>query len=150
VNDPEAKRARIKDRITASQDRLRRDQGGKPALQRFPDQHPPEDYRSLAGEYPWLAMAGGLAAGVLIGALLPRQAGSKLGARALSVATIAGELGLALSKTARSRAGKTGRDGMTRIGEGRTQLRSRAAGTARSTGLAIVEQAIKLAAKARR
>ena len=150
MTDSEAKRARIKDRIAASQDRLRRDDSGQPALQRFPDQHPPEDYRSLAGQYPLLTMAGGLAAGVLIGALLPRKVGGKLGARALSAATIAGELGLALSKTARNRAGQTGRESIARIGEGSSQLRTRAAGTARSAGLALVEQGLKLAAKARR
>ncbi len=150
MNDAEAKRERIKARITASQDRQRRDESSLPALQHFPDQYPPENYRSLAGEYPLLTLAGGLAAGLLFGALLPRKAGSKLGARALTAATVAGELGLALSKSARERAGQAGREGISRLGEGGAHIRHRAAGTARSTGLALARQALKLAAKARR
>ena len=84
--------SRIKDRIAASQARLERESEDLPALpqrQRLPDAYPPEDYRSLAAEYPWLAMAAGLGLGLLAGALLPKKAGGKMGRRILGAATAA-------------------------------------------------------------
>ena len=53
-----------------------------PARATLPDRYPPEDYRSLAGEYPWLTVAAGLGAGLLVGAMLPRGLGGKFGKRA--------------------------------------------------------------------
>jgi hypothetical protein len=98
--------------------------------------------------------------GLLLGAMLPKKAGSKLGKRAMTLATIGAELGLALTKQARSRAGEAGRDGLARlgdlgesIGENTGELRrrtGRAAGSARSTGLTLARHAVKLAARARR
>jgi hypothetical protein len=118
MSDTEAKRSRIKDKIAASQARLLRDAPVSPPVRRnLPDAHPPQDYRSLAGEYPWLTVAGGLAAGLLIGALIPKQAGSKLGKHALSVATVAAEIGLALSKQARDAAGEAAQSGAGRLSE---------------------------------
>lgn len=153
MSEKEARQERIKARIAESQERLKRETPGAPALKQFPDAYPPEDYRSLAAEYPWLTVAAGLGAGMLIGALLPKRAGSKLGKRAITAATLAGELGLALSKSARERAGEAGREGLARIGEGTATVRRKAgnaAGSARSTGLTLARHAVKLAARARR
>lgn len=156
---PDAKRARIKQKISASEARLRRE-GDAPARKQFPDRDPPETYRSLAGEYPWAAIIGGVALGVLAGSLLPKVAGSKLGRRTLALATLAGELGLTFSKQARDKAGEVGRDGIARlgdlsesVGENATELRQRAgdaAGRARSRGLDLAGRAVKLAARVRR
>jgi ElaB/YqjD/DUF883 family membrane-anchored ribosome-binding protein len=157
VTDTEAKRSRIKEKIAASQARLRGEAVSVPPPRRnFPDAHPPEDYRSLAREYPWLSIAAGLGAGLLIGALLPKQAGSKLGKRAVGLATVAGELALMLSK----RAGDAAQDNAVRLGSridgGTADIRGkarrtagRAAGSARSAGQVVVREALKLASRAR-
>lgn len=160
MNETDDKRQRIRDKVAASQERLQRDSAELPAIPsptRFPDAYPPENYRSLAGEYPWLAMAAGLGAGLLFGALLPKGTGGKLGKRALAAATIAGEVGLALSKQARDKAADASREGLARTGESAAQLRGRvnravdpARQRARSTGLVIAREAIKLAARVRK
>lgn len=153
MNEREARQERIKERIAESQERLKRETPGVPVRQHFPDAYPPESYRSLAAEYPWLTVAAGLGAGLLVGALLPKKAGTKLGKRALAAATVAGELGLALSKQARERAGDAGREGLARLGEGGAAVRRKAgsaAGSARATGLTLARHAVKLAARARR
>lgn len=119
MDDSEAKRSRIKDKIAASQARLLGDTPlvSPPVRRNLPDAYPPQDYRSLAGEYPWLTVASGLAAGLLIGALIPRRAGSKLGKHALSLATVAAELGLAFSKQARDAAGDAAQSGTGKLSE---------------------------------
>lgn len=123
----------------------------------LPDAYPPENYRTLAAEYPWLTLAAGAGFGLLIGAMLPKKAGGKLGQRALGAAAVAGEIGLALSARARDKAADAGRDGLALIGEGTADLRARtaqaagqAAGSARSTGIVLAREAIKLAARLRK
>lgn len=149
MTDADARREKINQRIAASQERMRRERGNLPAVpvrETLPDAYPPEDYRSLAAEYPWLTMAAGAGLGMLAGALLPKKSGSKLGRRALGMATVAAELGLALSR----RAGETA--------EAKTaplrQRAGRAAGSARSgtrsAGAWIAREAIKLAARGRK
>jgi hypothetical protein len=137
---------RISEKIAASQARLDRDSPGLPAPLLPKDAYPPESYRSLAGEYPWLAMAAGLGAGLLAGALMPKKAGGKFGKRALGLAMMAGEIGLALSKQAGVKAGDAGRDSLARTKDGASQLRT----TARSAGATLAREAIKLAARARK
>lgn len=159
MTETDAKRTRIKGKIAASEERLRRE-GDAPARRQFPDRDPPETYRSLAGEYPWATVLGGLALGALAGALLPKGAARKLGSRALTIATVAGELGLTFSKQARDKAGEVGREGIARlgdlsesVGENTADLRQRAgsaAGRARSRGLELAGRAVKLAARVRR
>jgi len=116
-----------------------------PSLHRnpLPDASPPESYRSLAAEYPWLTLAAGAGVGLLVGALIPRRITGKLGQRAAAAATWAGEVGMALAPQA----------GITKIAEGAGQLRERAgrsAGLARSAGTTLAREAIKLALKARK
>lgn len=124
-----------------------------PARATLPDRYPPEDYRSLAGEYPWLTVAAGLGAGLLVGAMLPRGLGGKFGKRAFAAASIAAELGLALSRKAGDAAGESGREGLRRMGEAAAPLRQRAArgeASARSAGLVIAREALKLATRKRK
>lgn len=140
------KSERIAEKIAASQARLERDSSTLPAPIPPKDAYPPEDYRTLAAEYPWLAVAAGLGVGLLAGALVPKRAGSKLGQRAVALAMMAGEIGLALSKEAGDKASEAGREGLARAKDSTTQLRA----TARSTGATIAREAIRLAARARR
>jgi ElaB/YqjD/DUF883 family membrane-anchored ribosome-binding protein len=156
VSDADARRAKINERIAASQERMRRSSASLPAVPKresLPDAYPPEDYSSLLKEYPWLTMAAGAGLGLLAGALLPKRAGSKLGKRALGVASVAAELGLALSRQAGSKAS----EGLARIEEGSAPLRARAgraAGSARSgarsAGVTLAREAIRLAARVRK
>ena len=164
------RRDRVANRIAASQDRLKRDGDLLPAKRRrdpLPDAYPPENYRSLAKEYPWLAMAAGLGVGALVAALLPRKFVGKAGRRALGAASVAAELGLAFSKQARDAAGDAvhaagdvmhaagdaAHDGLTKIDETTAPLRQRAstAGkSARSRGIHLAGEAIKFAARLRK
>ena len=145
MSNSEPRQARIAAKIAASQRRLDRTNAARPALP-AKDAYPPEDYRSLIAEYPWLAVAVGAGAGLLAGALTPKKAGSNFGKRALGLAIAAGELGMALSKQAGERASEAGRDGLVLAKEGTAQARS----TARSTGATIAREAIKLVARVRK
>jgi len=140
VSESKARSERIAAKIADSQARLERDNPALPATPLPPkDAYPREDYRTLAGEYPWLAMAAGLGVGLLAGALVPKKAGSQFTQRALSLAMVAGEIALALSKQADDRAAASA-----------DQPGSKAsAGTGSSAGIALARQAIKLAARAR-
>jgi ElaB/YqjD/DUF883 family membrane-anchored ribosome-binding protein len=149
VSDANERRARIKERIAASQDRMRRESVTPPAVPKretLPDAYPPENYRSLLAEYPWLTVAAGAGLGLLAGALLPKRAGAKFGKRALGVATVAAELGLALSR----QAGSTAAEKTAPL----RQHASRAAGSARagarSAGVTLAREAIRLAARVRK
>lgn len=157
MNEAKTRTARIRDKIAASQARLSRDNADlpeAPPVAPLPDAYPPESYRSLAGEYPWLAVAAGAGVGLLLGAALPRAFGGRIGRRALAAATVAGELGLALSKQAREAAGDAASDGLDYADEKTAPLRQNArrmagvaSGQARSAGLLIAREAIGLAAR---
>ena len=138
MSDADTRRARINDKIAASQARLQRDA----PLQPLRDEYPPEHVSTLAGQYPLLTLAAGALAGVALGALLPRAFGRKFSRRAVTLLTVAGELGLAASRRARDAAGETGPELRLKAG--------RVAGGARSKGLNLAREAIKLAARARR
>ena len=93
--EAETRHDRIATRIAASQERMSRDSEILPAMPYYempPDAWPPEDYRSLAAEYPWLTLAAGLGLGALAGALLPKGFGGRVGRRALGMAGLVGEL----------------------------------------------------------
>ncbi len=154
------KRARIQARVEASQERLNRESGQLPALpvRRAPaDAAPPENFKSLVTEHPWLLVAAGAGAGLLLGALLPGRAGSKLGGRALGLAAAGAELAIAFSRNARSAANDGARDGLQRIEDSAAPLRRRLGETAgrstrnvRSTGVRLAGEALKLAARLRK
>lgn len=160
MSDSETKRDRIKAKVAASQQRLQRGSEALPAVpqrQNLPEAYPPEDYRSLAAEYPLLTVAAGLGLGLLVGALVPKSVGGKLGKRAFALATVAGEIGLALSKQARDAAAEAGTDGLAKAGAASAPLRRRAAriagtagGGARSAGVLVAREAIKLATRVRK
>lgn len=61
--------------------------------------------RAIASEYPFALLLGGLALGVVAGALLPRAAGRRLTKGAVAAASIAGELGLLYGRQALEKAG---------------------------------------------
>ena len=145
MSKPEPRQERIAAKIAASQQRLDRSSPARPVLP-AKDAYPPEDYRSLIAEYPWLAVAVGAGAGLLAGALAPKKAGSKFGKRALGLAIAAGELGIALSKQAGERASEAGRDGLVLAKEGSAQVRD----SARSTGATLAREALKLVAIVRK
>ncbi len=166
MSDTDAKRTRIKGKIAASQDRLKRDGTAATPRKVTPprDAYPPEKFSTLAGEYPFLTVAGGIAVGILIATLLPRSVGRKLGQRAVAVATIAGELGALYGKQALDIASEAGREAREKIGElGETiddntaetrqraaRMAGTAAGNARSAGLTLARTAVRLATRARR
>ena len=156
MSKTDPRRDRVAKRIAASQERLERDSDKVPAKVRrdpLPDAWPPEDYRSLAKEYPWMAMAAGLGVGVLVAALLPRKFASKAGRRALGAATVAAELGLAFSKQAREVAGEAAHDGLAKLDESTAPLRQRATSvgnSARNRGMRLAEEALKLATRLRK
>lgn len=68
--------------------------------------NPPDDMRQLAMDYPFALVLGGLALGVLAGALIPRSAARKLVRGAAAAATVAGELGLAYGRSAVDKSGE--------------------------------------------
>lgn len=116
-----------------------------PSLHRdlLPDASPPETYRSLAAEYPWLTLAAGAGVGLLIGALIPRRITGKLGQHAAAAASWVGEASMALAP----------QGGVAKITQGTAQLRQRAgrtAGLAQSAGTALAREAFKLVLKARK
>ena len=156
MSEAEQRRNRISQRIAASQARLDRNDHGLPTvphLGQLPDATPPETYRGLAGEHPWLAVAAGLGLGVLAGSLLPKGLGGKAGRRMLGAAAAVAELGFALSKQARDTAGDSARDGLALLDDSTAPLRQRAtrgARSARSQGLRLAGEAIKLAARLRK
>ena len=160
MSEVDSKRARIQSRVEASQERLKRESDQLPALppRAAPaDAYPPEDFKSLAKEHPWLLVAAGAGAGLLMGALLPKRAGSKLGGRTLALATAGAELAMALSRNARDVASDSAREGLQRIEDSTAPLRRRAGSAAanstrnaRSTGIRIAGEAIKLASRLRK
>lgn len=156
MSEAEQRRNRVSQRIAASQARLDRNDHGVPTvphLGQLPDAAPPENYRGLAAEYPWLTLAAGLGLGVLVGTLLPKGFGGKAGRRVLGAAAAAAELGFALSKQAGDKASDGARDGLAMLDDSTAPLRQRAtrgARSARSQGIRLAQEAIKLAARLRK
>lgn len=156
MSEAEQRSERIRERIAASQGRLARESKELPAVPRrepLADAYPPEDFRTLAKEHPMLTVAAGIGLGLLVGALIPKGSGGKVGRRAMGIAVAAAELGMALSKQAADKAGDAGRDGLARLDQGTAPLRQRAARagqTARGRGIQLAGEAIKLAARLRK
>ncbi len=156
MSKTDLRRDRVAKRIAASQERLTRESDSLPARPRrdpLPDRDPPEDYRSLAREYPWLMIAAGLGLGVLVATVLPRKFAGKTAKRAMGIATVAAELGLAYGRQARDAAGEAAHDGLVLLEEGTAPLRQRAVSagkTVRSRGTRFAGEAIKAVARLRK
>lgn len=156
MSKSDLRRERVATRISASQARLKRDGKALPAATRrdpMPDAYPPENYRGLAREYPLLTVAAGIGVGILVAALLPRKFASKAARRAVGAASVAAELGLAYSKQARDVAAEAAHDGLEMVTETTAPLRQRATSagkSARSQGLRLAGEAMKLATRLRR
>lgn len=160
MSDANNSKKPIKDRIDASQAQL--DQESR-QLAEVPTRSIPGDlsstdvWRGKAHQHPWLLLAAGAGAGLLVGALLPRRAGSKTASRALGLAAAGAELAIAFSKNARDAASEAASESLHRIDEGTAPLRRRAgkaAGeasrSARMTGARLASEAVKIAALLRK
>jgi len=160
VSEADEKRERIRGRIAASEERLQRESSQLPALPHQParkEEQRPETIRALLRDHPLLVLAAGAGAGLVLGSLLPKRAGSKVSARALGLAATGAELALAFSRNARNAAEESAREGLHRLDEGTAPLRrnaSRAVGqagrNARSTGVKLASEAIRLATRLRK
>lgn len=154
------KRKRIRDKIEASQDRLDRESRQLDAIRPRPlsgDADQSGDWRGKAKQHPWLLLAAGAGAGLLVGALLPRRAGSKTASRALGLAAAGVELAIAFSKNARDAASEAASEGLHRLDEGTAPLRRRASDaadtasrSARTTRARLASEAVKMAARLRK
>lgn len=105
---------------------------------------------------PGLAIAGAVAVGVLVSALLPKGSARRLAKGAVAAAAVGSEAGLALAKQARERAANAA-DGaseqLEKAGAGARHLRQRAAaagGSAASAGLDLTRTVINMLASLRR
>ncbi len=124
------------------------------------DRDPPESPGGLAGEHPGLIIGGGLALGLLAGALLPRGTARRLAQGAIASAALGGEASIALARkagdgarSAASEAGSQVRKLEDRAGHGARRLRKStavAAGTATSAGLDLARAALRLLSSFRR
>ena len=159
MSKADEQRQKIQSRIDASQDQLDAENRQLAAIPPRSDtfEDAPDDWRGKAGQHPWLLLAAGAGAGLLIGALLPRRAGSKTASRALGLAAAGAELAVTLSKNARDAASDAASEGLHRLEEGTAPLRRRAgevAGTAsrgaRWTGARLASEAVKIAARLRK
>ncbi len=127
---------------------------------RIPEGEPPENYVDLAKDYPVALIAGGLAIGVIAGALLPRGFGRKFARSAVSIALTAGELGRNYgnqvidvasdgSRESRKKLGNLG-DAVSELG-GRVALSASDRGRkGRSIGHKAAREAIRIVANLRR
>jgi len=113
MSDGDARRDELRDRLAHSRESM--------DLAVLPEAEPPEDYVALAMDYPFAAIAGGLAIGILAGSLLPRGFGRKLARGTIAAAAVAGKLGLEYGSAALDAAGKVAdeanREGREKIGQ---------------------------------
>ncbi len=77
---------------------------------RIPEGEPPESYTELGKDYPVALVAGGLAMGLLAGALLPRGVGRRVARGAIAAAAIAGDISRKYGGQVINVAGEAGRD----------------------------------------
>ena len=110
--------------------------------------------------HPGIAIASGLALGVVVSALLPRGSARKLAKSAAAAAAVGTEAGLVLARQAREKAEAAASEAVVTIhaaedsaSEGLRRLRrgaAKAAGTTRNTGLDLAHAAIRLLGALRR
>jgi len=108
---------------------------------------PPQSLGDLAREHPGLVLAGGLLAGLVVGALIPRRGGSRLLRNAASLAAVAGELAVVFGEQARERAGDT-REKLADLSEKAGDASRRVARAGRERSHDARDASLKLARKA--
>ena len=115
---------------------------------------PPNSISDLAREYPGLVVVGGLALGLLAGALLPRGAARKLASGAMTAAALGGEASMSLARQARVKAQNAAAEAGEQFGDFKDdaaetagKLRRRAAnaaGDASSAGMDMARAGLRL------
>ena len=98
---------------------------------RIPEGEPPESYAELGKDYPVGLVVGGLALGLLAGALLPRGVGRRVARSMITAAAIAGDISHKYGKQVINVPGEAGRD-------------------SRERGIKIARDAVKFVADFRR
>ena len=98
MSNGDERRQRITAKIEASQQRLDRDSVTLPLPPE--ESAPPDSVTGLLGEYPGLAIAAGLGAGLLLGAALPKSFGAGLTRRAGALLSAVSETALLLAPQA--------------------------------------------------
>lgn len=127
---------------------------------KLPDRAPPESYRELGGDYPVALLVGGLAVGLIAGALMPRSVGRRIARGAVAMAAIAGELGSDYGRKVIDGAAEIAKDGRGKLGElsesaggygkATTGAASASARRGRDLAITIVQEAIKIVTNLRR
>lgn len=157
----EARRATTRNKIAASKRQMNSaptDQDGAAEQTRA------ERAAELVRQHPGYAIAGAAAVGIIAAALLPKGMLRKAAGRALTLATLAGEMGLTYGQQARETvadASHSGTEKLTALGEtiGTRAARARkqtatavndASAEARKAGRSFVRRAAELAASARK
>lgn len=166
MSDSATRRKAIRQKVSESQADL--------AKTTPPERNPPEGVKALAMDYPFAILLGGLAVGVVVGAMLPKAAGRRASRKALTAAAVARELALTYGKRAMHLANETAAsakteggkilDGMgerledlsgtvgeaaTGAGQRAADVSSDAAESVRETGMRIARQVIRLTSQLR-
>ena len=151
MNDLDDRREELRDKLEKSRQSL--------TVQPVPETDPPEGFVALAMEYPFAAIAGGLAIGVLAGTLLPRGVGRSFARGAVSAVMLAGKVGREYGMQTLETVGEVGRDGRLKLAELGSAAAAQGKRAARSTetqsrkgrelGYRLVGEAIKFASTLR-
>ncbi|MES2493300.1 MAG: hypothetical protein V4579_08490 [Pseudomonadota bacterium] len=104
MTNSDTKRQALREKVEQSQAELAKSDPVNPGV---PRRDPPEGVAALVMDYPFVLMIGGLAAGAVIGALLPKGAARKLTRGAVAAAAAAGELGRTYSRNTLDKASDT-------------------------------------------
>lgn len=109
---------------------------------------PPDGVRQLAMDYPFALLLGGVALGVVAGALIPRLGGRKLAHSAAAAAAAVGEIGLTYGRSALDAASRKSEEPAERIKDLGAAVRESAADLTRGAAQ-LLAQFTELAASAR-
>lgn len=175
MSERDAKRAQVRRKVAASQERLTRESQTASQHQRNASPSSLQGPLSRIKDHPWLTVSAGLAAGVLIGVLFPKRLGGKIAQGAVTLATLATEASRTFGRQAAAVASEAGREGIDKANdfsrhaaefasEGLAKLdeetapfrrsairmASDAGGNARGAGLAVAREAIRIVSRIRK
>lgn len=134
-----SKREELRRKVEASQAELE--------TRRSPEYGPPDGVRALAMDYPFALLAGSVVLGALVGVVLPRSPGRKLAGRVVTLATIAGELGMAYGRQAMEKASDTAGVAAEKLEDLREDIGGTAADYSKRAG-GLISMAGKIASEA--